>query len=365
MNYPDTVSTARVWFSDLESLSPDGLPNSLESLFSGDLQRLSAQHRQCALAIAHLHVLDGSQGEEGPTVGQLVKRYAWVMRDLASLALVVRGPATDNREEYERAAQAADRIVAQTLERAYAENDKRRAEEELQRLMQLLESDALTGLPNHRGYLRVRTEVCERAKSSGAGVAESLVDLTNFKKINDELGHHIGDEALREVPVEVGRYARADDNVVVTRSGERGDEFNILNRHISEEGYASFLQRLRLGQIEKVEPRGEGDTPNARAWKEIARIKSEFEQRGHDIKAHTQVIDEEVKVNENGKEVVRTVRTLYIGSERIAPLRDITVLSVGGVYDRSGLIEGRRQDIEVEMQRHKEQLRGFMGAYRP
>ena len=84
--------------------------------------------------------------------------------------------------------------------------------------------DALTGLPN-RVLFRSRTQDAIRvAGRSGDGVAVMLLDLDRFKEINDTLGHHYGDEVLRQVGERLSALLGEDDTVA--RLG--GDEFAIL-----------------------------------------------------------------------------------------------------------------------------------------
>lgn len=84
--------------------------------------------------------------------------------------------------------------------------------------------DELTGLPNRRlfaGRLSQAIEECRRTKTSLALV---VLDLNGFKHINDSLGHHAGDQVLREVSSTLRRSVRGTDTVA--RLG--GDEFIIV-----------------------------------------------------------------------------------------------------------------------------------------
>jgi diguanylate cyclase (GGDEF)-like protein len=88
--------------------------------------------------------------------------------------------------------------------------------------------DALTGLPN-RVLFRTRTQhAIAGAGRSGTHVAVMLLDLDRFKEINDTLGHHYGDEVLRQVGERLSGLLREDDTVA--RLG--GDEFAILLRAV-------------------------------------------------------------------------------------------------------------------------------------
>lgn len=83
--------------------------------------------------------------------------------------------------------------------------------------------DSLTGLPNRVWFLQRLSEVIAQARGKGSCVAVILMDLDRFKELNDTLGHHNGDELLKEI----GRRLRGlVDNDDVARLG--GDEFAVL-----------------------------------------------------------------------------------------------------------------------------------------
>jgi diguanylate cyclase (GGDEF)-like protein len=83
--------------------------------------------------------------------------------------------------------------------------------------------DPLTGLPN-RAKFYTRLQRAIGAAEPGECVALLLVDLDRFKEINDTLGHHYGDEVLRQVAQRLGR--QVGPQCTVARLG--GDEFAIL-----------------------------------------------------------------------------------------------------------------------------------------
>ena len=84
--------------------------------------------------------------------------------------------------------------------------------------------DALTGLPN-RTLLADRLQQCMGfADRSGSKVGVAFVDLDQFKRINDSMGHHIGDELLKTMATRLRQCVRECDSVV--RLG--GDEFVLL-----------------------------------------------------------------------------------------------------------------------------------------
>jgi diguanylate cyclase (GGDEF)-like protein/PAS domain S-box-containing protein len=88
------------------------------------------------------------------------------------------------------------------------------------RLDHLANHDALTGLPN-RLFLRTHLEQALQACSASDGLAVMLLDLDNFKIINDSFGHNIGDELLVELARQLKKFV--GPRGVVARLG--GDEF--------------------------------------------------------------------------------------------------------------------------------------------
>ena len=133
-----------------------------------------------------------------------------------------------------------------------SENERLRAE--IERLRALALTDALTGLPNRR-YLEERlTGEIGRAARYGHPLAVMVIDVDDFKRINDTWGHSKGDEVL----VWVGRFLRSQlrTHDVVGRTG--GDEFVAILPSTDREGAELLASRLR-DTLEAV--RGRDDHP--------------------------------------------------------------------------------------------------------
>ena len=75
----------------------------------------------------------------------------------------------------------------------------------LERAEALTQTDALTGLPNRRAFEQALSRDVDRAARSGVQLAVALFDLDHFKRVNDELGHLVGDQALRHAAREPPR----------------------------------------------------------------------------------------------------------------------------------------------------------------
>jgi diguanylate cyclase (GGDEF)-like protein len=85
-------------------------------------------------------------------------------------------------------------------------------------------TDELTSLPNRRLFLRTVDETIAKARAAQDPVALLIIDLDQFKELNDALGHHAGDELLRQLGPRLGETVRSTD--LLARLG--GDEFGLL-----------------------------------------------------------------------------------------------------------------------------------------
>ncbi|HSI59463.1 MAG TPA: GGDEF domain-containing protein, partial [Ideonella sp.] len=115
----------------------------------------------------------------------------------------------------------------------------------LQRIQALATRDALTGLLNRRAMLeQVQREVRRaRRDETGGGLVTGLVlfDLDHFKRINDTLGHRVGDRVLQAFAELASAELRASD--VLARWG--GEEFLLLLPHTSAEQALACVERIR------------------------------------------------------------------------------------------------------------------------
>ncbi len=102
--------------------------------------------------------------------------------------------------------------------------------------------DALTGLLDRGGLFRRADEVAQEAQRDGLGYAFVFLDVDDFKRVNDEGGHEVGDEVLRELARRLAATCSAGD--APARLG--GDEFVVLARRVVSTAQATALaHRLR------------------------------------------------------------------------------------------------------------------------
>jgi diguanylate cyclase (GGDEF)-like protein len=115
----------------------------------------------------------------------------------------------------------------------------------LQEARQAARVDSLTGALNHGAMLSRLEEEIDRARRYRTGLAALIIDLDDFKAINDRWGHATGDSVLRQVAALLRTEFRAHDQVA--RYG--GDEFVVLLPHAAgpraEIAARRALRRLR------------------------------------------------------------------------------------------------------------------------
>jgi diguanylate cyclase (GGDEF)-like protein len=111
----------------------------------------------------------------------------------------------------------------------------------VERVKQLAYLDGLTGIFNRRFFeMRILEEI-ERARRYGTGMAVIMADIDHFKRLNDEFGHVLGDEVLRQVSSLFHQQVRKID--VVCRYG--GEEFGILLTQTSAQHAINIAEKLR------------------------------------------------------------------------------------------------------------------------
>jgi diguanylate cyclase (GGDEF)-like protein len=111
----------------------------------------------------------------------------------------------------------------------------------VERVKQLAYLDGLTGIFNRRFFEMRILEEMERARRYGTGMAIVMVDIDQFKRLNDEFGHLLGDEVLRQVSSLFHQQLRKID--VVCRYG--GEEFAIILSQTSASHALTVAEKLR------------------------------------------------------------------------------------------------------------------------
>ncbi|MDE2131537.1 MAG: diguanylate cyclase [Betaproteobacteria bacterium] len=137
-----------------------------------------------------------------------------ILEDIMQDTRVIQASALRSHEELVEARRQADD----------AEHRIRRLEEELEQVSELVRADQLTGTLNRRGLDEMLERETARADRSKDSLSVVLLDIDNFKLLNDTLGHQAGDQALMHVSDVIRESLRPSDSVA--RYG--GEEFLVV-----------------------------------------------------------------------------------------------------------------------------------------
>lgn len=166
-------------------------------------------------------------------ISEVTKRLKTIasLEDLTEIRASVERSAADLKTSVDRMAEEGKRAVAQLKAEVSSYQVK------LEEAEQLASRDALTGLRN-RTWLE---KLLERRIHEGAPLSVAIVDIDDFKRVNDEYGHLAGDELLKQFAGELKSASRKGD--VIGRWG--GDEF-ILMLECDPATAETQIERLRV-----------------------------------------------------------------------------------------------------------------------
>ena len=199
---------------------------SQRALQSERLYARDALKQMVRQVLSELGDLSGATGR----FSDKVNGYAQVIESadsLASLAEVVRELLGESHAVHELVDAARERLASEHARGSALEAKVLGLEIELRRLADEVSTDALTQVANRRGLAQVFAQESARSARDGqdaAPLAVGLIDIDNFKKLNDRLGHAVGDVALRSLAAQVKAWLRPVDHIA--RFG--GEEFVVL-----------------------------------------------------------------------------------------------------------------------------------------
>ncbi len=148
---------------------------------------------------------------------------------------------SETREVHNETLRSRDIIVAAQKEVAEAEARIKELENKLAQMSELVREDQLTGSLNRRGMEDIFEREAERSERRNTPLCIALLDLDNFKKLNDTHGHSAGDEALVHLVRIVKQTLRSID--VIARYG--GEEFVIIMPETNLDDAAQAMTRVQ------------------------------------------------------------------------------------------------------------------------
>jgi diguanylate cyclase (GGDEF)-like protein len=185
---------------------------------------LCVQHSQVGIyAPADLHLMR-QLGEQ--VAGALADARAF--EDLENYRRNLEERVTERTAELEKANVEKERLIAALRERSL-------------RLERESQEDALTAVANRRCFRQRLAAEIEVALAVGQPLSVAIADLDHFKRVNDELGHQVGDQALRQSAAIMRRSCRHSD--LVARVG--GEEFALVLPGMTRADARRFCEMLR------------------------------------------------------------------------------------------------------------------------
>jgi diguanylate cyclase len=161
---------------------------------------------------------------------------------LESLTDVVQSMLEDSRAINAAVTTSQERMQADRARASELETRVRDLESELRRLSDEVSTDALTQVANRRGLAQAfEAESARAGREASPQLAVALIDIDNFKKLNDSLGHAAGDVALQSLASKVRERLRPVDHLA--RFG--GEEFVVLLPGTGLEEAQQALTRLQ------------------------------------------------------------------------------------------------------------------------
>jgi diguanylate cyclase len=148
---------------------------------------------------------------------------------------------TASRVVQSEVADASARIASGRAQAETLNARVRELEGELRRLSDEATTDALTQVANRRGLALAFELEAARCAREATALTVGLIDIDNFKRLNDSLGHAVGDQALKALAAQVRAELRPADHVA--RFG--GEEFVVLLPGVSSTEAQEVLTRLQ------------------------------------------------------------------------------------------------------------------------
>ncbi len=172
---------------------------------------------------------------------EVYSRRIEAAEDISELGTLLDDLLTDTRHIHAVATITRDDLVSARKRAENAEQRVRELEHELANVSTQIREDQLTGTLNRRGLEEAFDRESARAGRRDLPLAIAMLDIDNFKLLNDHLGHRAGDSALKHLVKVIRETLRPSD--IVCRFG--GEEFLVLLPDTSTPAATDIIVRLQ------------------------------------------------------------------------------------------------------------------------
>ncbi len=161
--------------------------------------------------------------------------------NIAELSHLLDDIMQDTRLIQDRAQRSHEELLSSRKQVEEAEGRIKKLEQELAQVSELVHEDQLTGALNRRGLDDAFAREATRSNRTHSPLCIALLDIDDFKRLNDSLGHQAGDQALVHLSHVIKESLRPSDSV--TRYG--GEEFVILLPDVDLKAAVETIERLQ------------------------------------------------------------------------------------------------------------------------
>ena len=190
--------------------------------------------------VDRLAEFSATTGEYHDAIGRCAERVAKA-EDITEISDVVEEILQQTRIAQDSAQRSHREINALKDQVEAANVEIGRLQHELDQASEMVRHDSLTGARNRKGMDDALAREISRARRRGTPLCIGLLDVDNFKQLNDTYGHHAGDDALRHLAAVIRENVRPQDSVA--RYG--GEEFVIVLPDTDSEDALVALTRLQ------------------------------------------------------------------------------------------------------------------------
>ena len=206
----------------------------------------STLKRMVTTLITNIEGLSNTTGDYQVKLEQYVDKISKI-DDINELNQLLGVIMEETKQMQENALNYRDDFLAAQAEVTKAQNKINQLETELQQMGEKVQEDHLTGVLNRRGLDAAFAREASRSMRHHSSLCFALLDIDNFKQLNDTHGHKVGDDALVYLVESVKDTTRPED--IVSRYG--GEEFVILLPNTKIDEAVQVLSRIRRSLTKK------------------------------------------------------------------------------------------------------------------
>ncbi len=240
----DKKKRIRVFNKTASRILGINLENSIGKVLKGDYVGCKQDDCDCFASLL-LKTLSRSEDKEIPEEQEVTYRHPEHKREAILLLNVF-------PLKYKNKSLGAAAVIRDITEQKNLQNKLQGITQRLKEANKQLEKKAttcdITGLFNHRYFMNFSKKYMEQANRYNSSFAVAMLDIDDFKNVNDTYGHPVGDKVLSTLGMILSKKVRNCD--IIARYG--GEEFSLLMPETGKEGALTVCERIRKAVEENI-----------------------------------------------------------------------------------------------------------------